>query len=430
MSRLFHLFVTSILGLSLFGQEGFLYEDHIYDPDIRSVKFHIERLVTSFPIIDLNSDGRLVLTFDDILGGERYLQYKIIHCDKDWNPSDNVTEMDFLEGFNDEEIENIYYSVGTKVNYTNYELFLPNEDVNWRISGNYVLLVYDKESLELVLTRRFIVAENRVSILPEITQPIDVSMLRSHQEINFVVNHKNFDIERPLQSLFATVIQNGRWDNMIANVQPKFNTPNIVHYDRTQSINFEAYKEFRSFDLRSTRVLSNSIHSIDVHADRIDVLLRLDRERTNAAIVFEQLLGSNRRDINGNFIIETRDDNDSYTEAEYVHTFFNFKPSRFYFDHDIYLFGKFTDWKIQDKFRLEYDATREVYRTHQLLKQGYYDYIYAMVDRETGEISSALEGNWYETENDYTILLYYRKFGERYDRIIGVRTVNSLGRRG
>jgi len=408
-------------------QEGFVFEDKVYENTIKSVKFHLEGLYTSMPIIDLRSDGLLVLSFDDILGGDRYFKYKIIHCDKDWNKSD-ISELDYIDGFNDEEIRNIYYSVGTKLNYTNYELTLPNKDTGWRISGNYILLVYDEDTSEPVLTRRFIVAENLVSVLPSFENPLDVMLLRSHQEVNFSINHRNFRIDRPRQTLFATIIQNGRWDNLISNIQPKFATPGVIHYDRTQRINFDSYKEFRSFDTRSTRVLSNSIHSIDIHPERIDVLLNLDQERTGHNIYFEQVFGDSRRDINGEFIIQTIDDNDSFTEAEYVSTYFNFQPKSRYLDSDIYLFGKFTDWKIQDDFKLEYDDERELYRKNVLLKQGYYDYIYVLVNREDGSITNAFEGSWHETENDYVIILYYRSFGERYDRIIAIRTFNSANR--
>ena len=427
MPRIVSIIICCLYLLNTFSQEGFIYEDHVYEEETKSVKFHIEGLVTSMPIIDLRSSGRLVLSFDDILGGDRYFKYKIIHCDKNWKPSD-ISDLDYLDGFNDEEIENVYYSVGTKLNYTNYELFLPNRDTGWRISGNYILLVYDEDTLEPVITRRFIVAENLVTVVPSFKNPLDVMLLRSHQEVNFSISHKNFEIDRPLQSLYATIMQNGRWDNMISNIQPKFNSADIVHYDRTQHITFDSYKEFRSFDTRSTRFLSNSIHSIDIHSDRIDVLLQLDKERTGHNIYFEQVFGDSRRDINGEFIIETIDDNDSFTEAEYVNTYFNFQTKHRYFDSDIYLFGKFTDWKIQDKFKLKYDDVRELYRTNVLLKQGYYDYIYVQVDKKDGKVTNAFEGSWHETENDYVIILYYRSFGERYDRIIAVRTFNSENR--
>ncbi|MBK8879346.1 MAG: hypothetical protein IPN74_12580 [Haliscomenobacter sp.] len=64
------------------------------------------------------------------------------------------------------------------------------------------------------------------------------------------------------------------------------------------------------------------------------------------------------------------------------------------------------------------------------LKQGFYDYAYAMTPRNTEKKAvnlSPLEGDWFETENDYTILIYYRPFGGRYDQVIGMAQFNSRG---
>lgn len=420
---LFVLLLTSTLCIS---QEGYVHEDEIYESNIKSVKFHLEGLFTAMPIIDLNSDALLVLTFDDINGGDRDLAYKLIHCDKDWQPSD-ITEMDFLEGFNDEEIQNVFYSIGTKVDYTNYELVLPNRDTRWRASGNYIVLVYDEETLAPILTRRFLVAENKVTVSPSMSNPIDVTKLKTHQEINFSIIHNNFEIRRPLQTIHATIMQNGRWDNMITNIQPKFNTPGKLHFDRTQRISFDSYKEFRSFDIRSTRDINYTIHSVDITVPRIDVLLQLHKERIGQNIFSETIYGNSRRDINGDYIIETLDRNDSYTQAEYVNTFFNFQPRISYPEREIYIFGKLTDWKIKEEFKLTYDPRRELFRTNLLLKQGYYDFIYVEVE-EDGTMVNTFEGSWYETENDYTIIIYHRSFSDRYDRIIAVRTFNSLNR--
>jgi hypothetical protein len=419
-------FLVFLIAASLsYGQEGFLYEDDVYDSNIKSVKFHIADLPTSMPIVSLKSNSQLILTFDDMMGGDRYFAYKVIHCDQNWNVS-SISELDYLDGFNDEEIQNGFYSQGTRIDYTNYELAIPNEDTRFRISGNYLLLVYNDDTKEPVLTRRFIVSENLVNVVPQFGKPVDVLLLKSHQDVSFKVEHRNYDIRRPLQNVKATIIQNGRWDNYITNITPKFNTPGIIHFDRTQRLAFESFKEFRSFDIRSSRSINTTIHSMDLYEDRIDVLLQLDRSRSSQIQFAESLFGNSRRDINGQFIIESLEVFDSYTQSEYINVFFNLQPKYEYPDADVYLFGKFTDWKLKDDFLLEYDPQREVYRRGVLLKQGYYDYIYLLVDRNTNEVTNAFEGNWYETENDYYIIVYHRGIGDRYDRVIGLRSFNSL----
>jgi len=150
--RIWIVLIIMVLAQNLTSQDEIIYEDHVYLEHIKSVKFHHNRLITSYPIIDLNSGGRLILTFDDILGGDRDYTYKIIHCDKDWNPSD-LTEMDYLTGFNDEEIRDYEYSLGTKVDYTNYSLALPNRECGWTISGNYLLVVTDDDSDEIAIEK-------------------------------------------------------------------------------------------------------------------------------------------------------------------------------------------------------------------------------------------------------------------------------------
>ncbi len=408
----------------LHGQEGILYEDEVYDANIKSVKFHLQDLPTSMPILSLNSGSQLILTFDDLMGGDRYFAYKVIHCDKFWSPSD-ISELDYLDGFNDEELENGYYSQGTKVDYTNYELALPNDDTKLRISGNYIVLIYDDDTKDPVLTRRFILSERLVKVVPKFGKPLNALLLKSHQNISYKVEHKDFNINRPLQSLSSTVIQNGRWDNMIIDIKPKFNTPGLVHFDHTQGITFESFKEFRSFDIRSARTINSTIHSMDVHLDRIDVLLQIDKGRSSLIQFSESLFGNSRRDINGEFIIHSLDAYDSQTQSEYMEVFFNLLPRYEYPDADVYLLGKFTDWKIKDDFLLEYDEGREVYRRSVQLKQGYYDYMYVLANQESGKVTNTFEGNWHETENDYYIIIYYRGIGDRYDRIIGLSSFNS-----
>ena len=409
-----------------FTQQDFLYEDDVYDSNIKSVQFHVEGLPTSMPILSLNSQSLLILTFDDLQGGDRYYAYKVIHCDRNWKPSEIISELDFIDGFNDEELQNGFYSQGTRVNYTNYELVLPNEDTRFRISGNYILLIYDEDTLEPLLTRRFIISESLTLVEPLLGRPLDALLLKSHQDITFKLNHKNFDINRPLQDVSATVIQNGRWDNMITNIPPKFNTPGFVYFDRTQRISFPSFKEFRSFDIRSARGINSTVHSLDLYPDRIDVLLELDRSRSSMIQFTESLFGNSRRDINGNFIIQAFDVADSYTQSEYMNVFFNLQTDYEYPDSDVYIFGKLTDWKLKEDFLMMYDPTREVYRRGVQLKQGYYDYMYVLVDNNSGEIINKFEGNWYETENDYIIIIYHKGIGDRYDRVIGIKALNTL----
>ena len=152
--RIAYLAFIFAVTISVVTAQDLTTEERVYLENIRSIKFHHEGLFTSLPIIDLNSGGRLILTFDDVYGGDRVYTYKILHCDKDWNIS-SIDEMEYLDGFNDEEIRDYFYSIGTKLDYTHYRLELPNRDVSWRLSGNYILVVTDDDAGEVAFTRRF-----------------------------------------------------------------------------------------------------------------------------------------------------------------------------------------------------------------------------------------------------------------------------------
>ena len=234
--------------------------------------------MTSQPIKDLNSRGTLRLSFDDILGGDRDYTYRIIHCNKDWQPSD-LTEMDYLDGFNDERIQDYEYSVGTKYDYTNYQLILPNDDLDWRLSGNYLLIVTDDDSNEIALTRRFMVAEKKISIGVRLDRARSASKVLKNQELELTVDNQNYPISNPQNEVFVTILQNGRWDNALTNIQPRFVLGDVINFDQTLRPSFPGYSEFRGVDLRTINTRGYGVYSIDVYEDEIDVLLGLDQRR-------------------------------------------------------------------------------------------------------------------------------------------------------
>ncbi len=416
--RLTFVLSLMLLALTCKCQDEIIYEDHVYLDHIRSVKFHHNRLITSQPIIDLNSDGQLLLTFDDILGGDREYIYRIIHCDKDWNPSD-LTEMDYLLGFNDEEIRDFRYSAGTKIDYTNYQLAIPNNDTGWRISGNYLLVVIDEESEEIALTRRFMVADRNVSVQSEIRRSTQLGRLQLDQEIEIELDNRNFPIQNPQNEIFVTILQNGRWDNALTNIQPRVSLGDRITFDRTNRIRFQGFNEFRGADLRTFRSRGIGVYSIDIQAEEINVLLDLDAKRDN--VIYRNL-----EDINGEFIIETLEYNNDDIRSEYVNTYFTLESRDPVYNGDVYVIGDFTDWKCLEEFRLTYDAKRRIYHGNGLLKQGYYDYQYAVRYDDDRIDYEEFEGSHYASLNRYHILVYRRSFKERYDELISVGSIESL----
>ena len=397
--------------------EDLVYEDEVYLDYIKSVKFHHQSLFTSMPIIDLNSAGKLVLSFDDLEGDDKEYIYEIIHCDKDWNPSD-IEEVEFLDGFNSEEIDEVDFSRGTYQDYTHYDLVLPNDDVTWTISGNYLLKVYENEyDKTLALSRRFMVVEPRVTVIADMIRPSSVSKIKSHHELTFDINYENFTIRNPRNEIEVVIMQNGRWDNMMSGIVPKFITGDIIKFNYMDRLNFPALKEFRIFECRSKRYTGERVHSIDLNKDGMDVLIDLDESRANKFY-------HTYDDLNGNYIIETRDDDSDQVTAEYFNAIFALDLRRELYEGDIYVVGKFTDWKLKEEFKMQFNSQNQIYVGDGLLKQGFYDYTYVLKDSR-GISFDALEGSWEETENEYSVLVYFSEFGSRYDRLIGLANLNS-----
>lgn len=402
------------------GQDGyFVNYNHTFLDNIKTVQFHVDGLVMSQPIYYLNSDNALLLTFDDLSADYKEYVYTVVHCNADWTPS-NLVISEYLSGFEEEIIENYEYSFKAKTLYTHYSVFLPNEDMQFKKSGNYLLLVYENEDTRrLAIVRRFMVVEPLVNIEPDVVRPAMVSKSNTHQEIDFTVIHKGFEIRNPQTELLATVLQNGRWDNAIQGLKPLFSRAEEQVFDYQNKVIFPAGKEFRYLDLRSLRYGTENIAQVEFVNDRYEVILYTDEKRGNSTYLeFE--------DINGNFVVDNFDENNAILESEYASVLFSLKSPGEIYDYDIYLFGGFTEWQLKPEFKMVYNPAVNAYVGKAFLKQGYYNYMYAAVPKSGGEIDfEPIEGNWYETRNDYSILVYYRPFGGRYDRLIGAITFSS-----
>ena len=393
--------------------------DTVYVDYINSTKFHVEGLFNTVPLINLNSGGRLELTFDDLDTETRNYVYRIVHCDRDWNES-SLAMNEYLDGFIYGQIETFALSFNTKTSYVNYQLFLPNREVQFTKSGNYLLHVYEGSTEELpVLTRRFMVVEPLMTVEARLVGAANVSKFDTHQEIDFRVNHPNVDIRSPRTEVTATVLQNGRWDNALRNLQPFLIKPEQLVFDYQDKVVFPAGREYRFADIRSLRTYSGNVVDIRNNKDNWDVTLRKDNKRNNSS-------GLTQNDLNGGFIIESLDNNRDMVESDYADVLFVFDTQREFWDQEVYLFGGFTDWQIQPWHRMVWNERINAYVGRSFLKQGFYNYSYVTVDQESREISTEMtEGDWYETENLYTILVYWRPFGARYDQLVGAQALEA-----
>lgn len=418
------------------------YKDKVYVDNIRTVQFHVAGLLTSFPIMQLGASEALSLAFDDLDADSKYYRYTVIHCDRNWKPSD-LDFNEYVYGFDGEELEAFDRSMSTLVPFTHYTLLLPNADFEITKSGNYILVIFLDDPSDPVITRRFMVADPKVVIRTTLPRPANVAKINTHQEIDFEVNVEFLRVLDPKNDVSAVVMQNGRWDNAIIDLQSKFERGTSLVFDYQDKITFPAGLDFRNLDIRSTVYRSRDVFEIRRENNRHRIIAEYDEPRS-----FNRYLSE--IDVNGQFVIRNSDDR-RYTSittldedalgqlveaisvvdvtqhnlvADYVDVLFTLKTDTEY-DSDVFIFGELSDWSLQERFRMRYDRINGAYFADVPLKQGFYDYIYVLANSDGSADENTIEGDWYEATNDYTILIYYTGFGARYDQLVGAVTVPS-----
>ena len=419
------------------------YDDSVYRDYIRSVRMHVTGLFLTYPIAALGVEHALSLTFDELNGkGTRYY-YTVIHCDRDWKPTHELSPYDYLGGYQEGEIQNYEMSSGTYDDYLQYKLTIPNDDVKWNISGNYVLVVYESgEEDDPVLTRRFMITDEKVSYTTHVGRASVVSKQNTHQEIDFGMETAALNCSNPRMEIECRVMQNFRWDNMISDVEPRTITGSYLSYTYQDKIVFEAGKEFRNIDISSLEFRSEHVFDIEEYSDGYSTILFHDEPRWMKSYLFD-------KDLNGMFVPYNRDYTrrqipfDSLASTTNLAIRYNYREQNLGteytevlftldlpedFGRTIYIVGGMTDWKMLPEGKMTWDDRVGSFTGRLFLKQGYYNYEYAVAD-EKGKLDFAvLEGNWYATENMYTILTYFRPPGGQYDQLVGVHTFSSFNR--
>jgi hypothetical protein len=395
-------------------------ENKVFTEDIRTVLLYPRGFPTKMPMLQLGSPGPLEFSFDQLGDEQRYYSYTIIQCDHAWVPTD-LSPYDYLDGFTEGSIYDYNYSSGTKQAYTHFRLQLPNQDMRITKSGNYALVVYENHPSEPVITWRLMVAEPIVNIEAGVALPRNLSERDRYQEVLFNVYHKGFQISNPWQEVNAVVLQNDRWDNAVIGMKPLFFRDNEMQFNKNMACIFETSREFRRLDLRSVRFRGDGVRDIRELNASWDMYLYDDPIRVVQDGFYTE------SDINGKFFVDIYELKNPATEGEYIWVHFSLPFPAPLNSGDIYVVGAFNSYARTVENRMKYNFERQRYEAVILMKQGYYNYLYLYED-EKQKISthSLTEGGYYNTEHDYTILLYHRSFGQRYDRLIGVTQINSM----
>ena len=407
------LFTLIILLFSL--KTSAQFEEKIEPDFIKTIQFHGTTRQSQLPIINLGEP--LFLTFDALNGNEADYYYRITHHDFDWSPSD-LSKGEYLDGFDDVRLYDYDNSFNTLQIFSHYQLRIPNSDTRRLTkSGNYLLSIYDDYG-DLVFSRKFMVTENKVSVPTYVKRARDLKYIETKQVVQFVINTPDLRIINPEQTLKVLVMQNSNLKTAITDLKPQYTIGSQLIYRYDKESSFFGGNEFLFFDNKDIRAATSSIRYIDL-TDVYEHYLFTNGARYNRPYTYNP-------DINGNYEVRVLDvTRNINVEADYARLHFNLQYFEDIGDKEIHLYGNFNNWTIDESTYMIYDSYTDTYRNQRLFKQGFYNFKYVLVNRDGTIDQGAISGNYWQTENEYTVLVYFRELGARYDRIVGIGKANS-----
>ncbi|MBD0778497.1 DUF5103 domain-containing protein [Maribacter sp. ANRC-HE7] len=393
----------------LFGQ----IQEEVSPPDhIRSIVFKGEK-DDQFPVVQIGEP--IFLQFDDLMANEQDYYYKIVHCDYDWKPS-RLLKSQYLGGIDNQRILDYENSYSTLQPYSNYRLTIPNDNVRMKVSGNYVLEVYNGSN-ELQFSRRFVVYKDLVTVGGTVKRSRDFEFINEKQVVQFNVNAGSLRLVNPKKEVKIAILQNYHWPTALYNIAPQFTIGNELVYKYDQETSFYGGNEYFYFDTKDLRAPSSVISRIEI-GDLYNHYLFADQYRADRPYTYYP-------DINGDFMIRTLQGNDASREAEYTLVHFSLPYSERIGLDNVYVYGKFNNYALTPQNKMTYNKENGMMEAVLKMKQGFYNYKY-VIERENEVIElNTISGNFHFTENTYLILVYYRNFGDIYDSIIGVGSTNS-----
>lgn len=382
--------------------------NHVFSQNIKSIQLRPPGKNNFSAIVPLGTV--LELSFDDLDNDEKSYQYKIQQMTHDWQPS-RLLSSQYIQGFSENYINSIANSFNTFQNYTHYSVKIPNRNSVITKSGNYLLSVLDEDD-EVVFSRRFVLYENKVIVGVQVSRSRNVKTLKTQQTLEFVVNHPSLQINNPSQEIHITILKNENWNEIKTNLQPTFFQPNLLRYSYNSNSNFWGGNEYLNFDTKTIRNRSLNV----VRVERNDIFhhyLYADEVTSFQTYRYNP-------DINGQFAIRTLEGKDPNTEADYAMMHFSLLCRHPFEGKSVYVYGAFNNFEIEPTNKLEYDAEYKQYVGNILLKQGFYNYSYVTVDRNQQTHLNDIMGSFFETENQYKVLVYFKPMGGLYDRVVGV----------
>lgn len=392
--------------------------NEIYDRGIASLQVVAGQQWLSLPIIKLGSHGpneRINISFDDLTHTYHRYVYRIEHCEADWTVSDQLFSSDYIEGFQDgNTIDDIVESINTNTLYTHYSLQIPNEQCSLKMSGNYKLTVYDEnDGNRPMFTACFMVIEQAMGVALDVTTNTDIDINKAHQQVSMQVNYGGINVTDPMSQIKTVIMQNRRWDNAKVNPRPQYIMPDGLKWEHNRDLIFQAGNEYHKYEILDVDHPSMGIDRIVWDGNDYQVYPYVCTPRPN--YLYDE-------DANGAFYIRNSDNIENDISSEYVYVHYTLKtPQRF--AGDIYVNGAWTNDQFTPEYLMTYDEINKWYTATIRQKQGYYSYQYVLVDVNGVSQAVPSEGSFYQTENKYQALVYYRGHGERTDRLVGYQEV-------
>lgn len=415
MKQFLSTILFSILTLGVHAQEPF--RTRIFSPALKTLQAVIQDEKFLNPIIESDGSQVIEISFDEMSHENHIYGYQVIHCNADWTPSDIQTN-EYLNGFSSANITDYEHSVNTHYLYTHYRFNLPNNDISFKISGNYVVRIYEDNQFDKPLAQAcFSVVEPKVSINATVRGNTDTELSGRLQQLDFEVNLNGYKVRDVMTEIKPVIRQNNRFDNEVRDIKPFTFTAEQINYINNKSLIFEGGNEFHVFDISSVYNAGRGVNKTEFNNRFFETFLYPDKLQPRSYI--------NEPDVNGKLLINHQEAfTNSQTEADYILVHFTLPAKGPFFDGTLYLGGDLT-YNLTDKnAMIPFNNETSAYTTSLLLKQGGYNYQYRFVPKgSTKAIIEKTDGSFWQTLNEYTIYIYQRAWGERYDKLIGVKSV-------
>ena len=413
-NRIVSLLCCAIVAMTALAQDRVDTRPHVFDNNVRSLKLCLASNMYIPPVLMMGGTDHLIVNFDYLDYDVHYLRYSVTHCNADWQPS-QLVESEYVSGFNYADIDDYAPSEATYVHYYNYQFTLPNADMEFLVSGNYMLTVYEQDDpSDILFQTRFSLCEGKVGVYPQVTSRTDVEYNNRFQQVSFDVRYKPNQIKDPYSEFTCVVSQNSREDNAVMVTRPSMVGVDHVTYEHNRDLIFAAGNEFRRFETVNAHNINMGVQSIRYYDPYYHATLMVDEPRNEIQYLYDKTQF-------GRFTIRNAESyGESALQADYMVTHFTLDTGGKLSGGNVWLYGEFLQGYPASQAMMKYDASSGCYTADLLLKQGAYNYMYLWVPDGTsiGQ-TSRIEGDHYETVNEYLVMVYDRPMGERYDRLVG-----------